>query len=91
MNFIKELLGIGNNGQSEELLKEHCPNCWGDQKYDNLIREKYKDTQISVNNKNSNYAFIQDFIVNQMDGIKLKSSVNGTSCPTCKIEYKENA
>jgi len=65
-----------------------CPNCWGDQEYGNLVRDKYRDAQISVNNSNSKYAFIQDFVVTHLDGIKLKSTVHGTECPTCKITYK---
>lgn len=64
-----------------------CPNCWGDQEYGNVIREKYKDAQIDVNNRESKHAFIQDFIVTHLNGIKLKSTVHGIECPTCKIKY----
>ncbi|MFT6126886.1 MAG: hypothetical protein ACJA1Z_000664 [Patiriisocius sp.] len=88
MKFIKELFGNRNEKEISELSSYYCPNCWGDQEYDNLIREKHKDAQISVNNHSANYAFIQDFIVTHMNGIKLKSTVKGTDCPTCKIEYK---
>ena len=31
-----------------------CPNCWGEQEYDNMIREMYTDMQIDVNNHNAN-------------------------------------
>lgn len=85
MKFIKQLFGNKNQEEISELSSGHCPNCWGDQKYDNLIREKYKDAQISVNNHSAKYAFVQDFIVTHMDGIKLKSTIKGTECPTCKI------
>ncbi len=85
MKFLKELFGNKNQENISELSKGYCPNCWGDQEYDNLIREKYKDAQISVNNHSANYAFVQDFIVTHMDGIKLKNTVKGTECPTCKI------
>ena len=27
-----------------------CPNCWGEQEYDQLIRAMYRDKQIDVNN-----------------------------------------
>ena len=66
----------------------YCPNCWGDQEYDNLVRVKYQDAQISVNNHVANYAFIQDFIVTHMSGIKLKSSTKGNECPTCVLKNK---
>ncbi|WP_019671036.1 hypothetical protein [Eudoraea adriatica] len=73
----------------DEIPTGVCPNCWGDQEYGNIIREKFKDAQIDVNNRESKYAFIQDFVVTHLDGIKLKSAVHGTECPTCKVKYKE--
>ena len=63
-----------------------CPNCWGNQEYDNQIREMYEDKQIDVNNHQANYAFIQDFIVNHIDGIKLKKGNNSFECPTCHLK-----
>lgn len=87
MNFLKKLFqGPKKEAELNTLTNDYCPNCWGDQEYDNLIREKYKDAQINVNNHEANYAFVQDFIVTHLDGIKLKSSVNGFECPTCKIQ-----
>ncbi|WP_024482533.1 hypothetical protein [Cellulophaga baltica] len=62
-----------------------CPNCWGDQEYGNVIREKYRDIQIEVNNKERKHAFIQDFIVTNLSGIRLKSTINGLECPTCQL------
>lgn len=88
MNFIKELFKNKSEIEVSQLSDEYCPNCWGDQKYDNLIREKYKDAQISVNNHNANYTFVQNFIVTYMRGIKLKSTAKGTECPTCTISAK---
>lgn len=72
----------------DEVPKGVCPNCWGDQEYGNVIREKYKDIQIEVNNNASKHAFIQDFMVTQLKGIQLKSSIQGLECPTCKVSYK---
>ena len=63
------------------------PNCWGDQEYGNVIREKHKDIQIEVNNRESKHAFIQDFVVTHLNGIKLKSTIHGVECPTCKVRY----
>ena len=65
-----------------------CPNCWGNQEYDHTIREMYIDKQIDVNNHNANHAFIQDFVVNHVNGIKLKKGNNGMVCPTCKSEFQ---
>ena len=63
-----------------------CPNCWGEQEYDNKIRELYADKQIDVNNHEANYAFIQDFVVNHIDGIRLKKGNSGLECPTCRAK-----
>ena len=64
-----------------------CPNCWGKQEYDHQIRELYEDKQIEVNNHEANYAFIQDFVVTRIEGIKLKKGNNSLECPTCKAQY----
>ncbi len=63
-----------------------CPICWGEQEYNNEVRELYYDKQIDVNNHKANYAFIQDFVVNRIDGIKLKKGNNGLECPTCRVK-----
>lgn len=88
-NIFNKLFKKEKSDEFDIVPKGVCPNCWGDQEYGNVIREKYKDAQIKVNNKESKYAFIQDFIVTNLDGIKLKSAVHGTECPTCKISFKE--
>ncbi len=67
--------------------KNYCPNCWGEQEYDNQVRELYKDHQIDVNNHSANYAFIQDFVVTHLNGIHLKKGNTSLECPTCKIKY----
>ena len=64
-----------------------CPNCWGQQDYNNQIRELYKDQQVDVNNHAANYAFIQKFVVTHLDGIHLKKGNNGLECPTCHTKY----
>lgn len=66
-----------------------CPNCWGEQEYDNIIREMYDDMQIDVNNQKANYSFLQDFVVTHLEGIKLVKGNNSFKCPTCrfKIDY----
>jgi hypothetical protein len=70
----------------EETPEGLCPNCWGSQEYHNIVRELYDDKQIDVNNHEANYAFIQDFVVNKIDGIKLKKGNSGLECPTCRVK-----
>lgn len=59
-----------------------CPVCWGYQEYDAKIRTILQDKQIDVNNHKDSYMKIQKFVVEQIDGIKLKEG-NIESCPTC--------
>ena len=40
-----------------------CPNCWGEQEYDKVIREMHYDKQIDVNNLTAQHTFIQKFVV----------------------------
>ncbi len=70
-------------GEELEAPVGACPPCWGEQEFDNKIREIVKDRQINVNSGNENYAFIQDFVVNHVDGIKLKNQIDGLKCPKC--------
>lgn len=60
-----------------------CPNCWGKQEYGRVIRKMYVDKQIDVNNHESHHAFIKDFVVSKIDGIKLRKGKRGFECSTC--------
>jgi len=64
-----------------------CPNCWGTQEYNNTIRELYKDKQIDVNNQEAHHAFIKDFVVTHIEGIRLKKGSNNLECPTCHAKF----
>jgi len=83
ISFFKK----SKNETKKQVPDGFCPNCWGNQEYDNTIRELYEDKQIDVNNHNANYAFVQDFIVTRVKGIHLKKGNNSFECPTCKITY----
>ena len=88
--MIKALVSFFKKSKQETKGKTprgFCPNCWGNQEYDNEIREMYKDQQVNVNNHEANYAFIQDFVVTQLDRIHLKKGNNSFVCPTCRMKY----
>jgi len=76
--FFKKTAQETNNETPEGV----CPNCWGNQEYDSVIRELYQDHQIDVNNAQANHYFIQNVVVNKIEGIKLKKGNNGLVCPT---------
>ncbi|MEO9483680.1 MAG: hypothetical protein ABJG47_09555 [Ekhidna sp.] len=69
----------------KELVEEAgvCPNCWGEQAYDDKFIDKAREKQIDVNNHEGRHAFIQDFVVNHVDGIHLHKEDNGIGCPRC--------
>ncbi|MBT8321384.1 MAG: hypothetical protein KJO90_06920 [Eudoraea sp.] len=88
--MIDKLLSFFKKPKEETSSKTpegFCPNCWGTQEYDNQIRELYKDKQVDVNNHEANYAFIQDFVVTHIDGIRLKRGNNSLECPTCRTNF----
>jgi len=85
INFFRQSPEQTKNQAPEGL----CPMCWGYQEYDNKIRKLYKDRQIDVNNKEANYTFIQDFVINHIDGIKLKKGTSSLECTTCKLKHSQ--
>lgn len=74
-------------GQKAKAPEGICPNCWGEQEWDgkyvNLVEEK----QIDVNNHSQKYSFINEFVVEHMDGIRLKKTEQVFHCPTCEKHY----
>jgi len=88
--MIEKLIAFFRRPASEtknEIPEGVCPNCWGSQEYDSIIRELYQDNQIDVNNGQANLNFIQNVVVNKIEGIKLKKGNTGLECPTCKLSY----
>lgn len=64
-----------------------CPNCWGEQEFDNVVRELYRDHQIDVNNGQDNLNFIENVVVNKVEGIQLKKGNTGIICRTCRLKH----
>ncbi len=75
MNFTDNLIEFFCRPKEEtkdQVPVGACPICWGESEYDGEIRQLYKDKQIDVNNHKASHAFIQDFVVKNVDGIRLK-------------------
>jgi hypothetical protein len=92
--MIEKLINFFKRDRSETSGKSPegvCPNCWGNQEYDQQIRELYRDKQIDVNNHMAHYSFIKDFVVKHIDGIQLKKGSNSLECPTCKVKYDKQS
>lgn len=70
--------------------KGTCPLCWGYQQYDDKIRTLIEDKQIDVNNHKDSYMLIQEFVHQNIDGVKLKEGIV-TECPNCSVDMDKNA
>lgn len=92
MDLIENIINYfknQDNGTQEETSPEGiCPVCWGFQEYDGKIRTLFKDKQIDVNNHKDSYMLIEEFMVQHIDGIKLKEGVV-TDCPNCQPKKEE--
>lgn len=91
MGLLDKIFGKKRNSEmftDDELINAGaCPNCWGSQEYDNVIRQLTEDKQIDVKNHSSKHAFIQDFVVKHVKGIQLKKGNDGMTCNKCKTNY----
>lgn len=80
-NYLKD----ETNDKEASSPEGTCPICWGQQNYDGKIREMLVDKQIDINNHKASYMMIQDFMKQNVDGVKLKEGVI-TDCSTCQPE-----
>jgi len=94
MGFLTNMFGKEKNSQvlsDQEIVDAGaCPNCWGHQSYDGQFIEYVEDqTKSNINKDKLNQkAFVQQFIENNVTGIRLKKDGNQQACPICKTKYK---
>lgn len=94
MGFFSKLFGKKKNSEvlSDEQIAEAgaCPNCWGHSEYDGQYKEAVKDqTKSNIDgDKLHQKAFVQQFIENNVTGIRLKRDGDQQYCPVCKTKYK---
>jgi len=90
MDLLEKLVKFFESSKEETKNKTPegvCPVCWGYQEYDKKIRTLFYDRQIDINNHKDNYSFMQDFVKENIDGIKLKEGETST-CPKCGHQEK---
>lgn len=88
MNLIENLVDFFKKPEKETedaTPQGLCPVCWGYQEYDKKIRKLYKDKQVDVINHKASFMLIQNFVVQNIDGIKIKEGAV-LACPTCNHE-----
>lgn len=92
MDFFEQIVAYFN--KPEEDTKNStpegvCPVCWGYQEYDQKIRQLLKDDQIDVINHKKKYTKIRKFLMENVDGIRLKTAET-FNCPNCNAEDHQN-
>lgn len=94
MNFLRKIFGNKKNSEifsNEEIIEAGaCPNCWGIIKYDGEFNDYvYDQTKSNINkDKGKKKAFIQQFVENNLTGIRLKQSGKQQQCPECRTNFK---
>ena len=83
LNILSDFFARPAEETAGEVPEGACPNCWGHYEYDGQIRKVARDRQVDVANGVMRYAFIEDFVVNHIDGIRLRNGPHGRTCPTC--------
>lgn len=92
MEILESLINFFSKPQDETMAETPegvCPLCWGHQEYDHKIRQLFKDKQLDVNNHKKRYMIVQQFVKENIDGIKLKKGKT-IECPTCGNEHEQN-
>ena len=86
-NFVKSLVSYFSKSKDEvgnEIPEGACPNCWGHYEYGDKVRTIIHDRQIDVENKRQTRAFVEDFVVQHVDGAHLREENNILTCPSCE-------
>jgi hypothetical protein len=63
---------------------EYCPNCWGEQEYDGKVREVLAREHIDLNNVEENLGWIEAYVIEHFEGIKIKEENGRKVCPSCQ-------
>lgn len=67
----------------------YCPNCWGRQEYGGEFYEAIYKEDINLNNVEEKKGWIQAYALENLEGIKLDTSANPMTCPSCKVSYQK--
>src|SRR5690606_7677840 len=91
MSFVDSLVEFIRKPEeltSGEIPEGLCPVCWGYQEYDQKLRKLFRDKQVDVNNHQDSYMLVQKFVVDHLDGIKLRDG-EIVECAKCGKKKEE--
>ena len=83
-----------NNSNSQETLikpaicnnLKDVPNSWGHQRYEEKYFKVVVDKQRDVNNNLSRYGTLRDFVIRNIEGIRLKGKSDIDFCKNCNCQ-----
>jgi len=86
-------MGTTSNKNQEILIKPaickglaNVPNAWGHQNYSGEFLQIYVDKQKDVNNNLAKYGTLRDFVIRQIEGIKMKDKKSIDFCKNCTCQ-----
>ena len=85
MSFVDSLVEFIRKPEEQTVDKTPdglCPVCWGYQQYDKKLRKLFRDKQVDVNSGRDSYMLVQKFVVDHLDGIRLKEG-EVVACTKC--------
>lgn len=85
IDYLKRLLG--KQGVAETLPEGYCPNCWGEQEYEGQVREVLIKNHIDLNNVEQNLGWIEAYVIEHFEGIKMKDEEGSKVCPSCQKSH----
>jgi hypothetical protein len=62
------------------------PNSWGHQRYEGKYLRVSVDSQRDVNNNLARYGTLRDFVIRNIEGIKLKGKQSVDFCKNCTCQ-----
>jgi hypothetical protein len=90
-----ELLKIFTNflsrkEDSNDAPEGFCPQCWGRQEYEGKFYEAIYKEQINAENISSKAGWIDAYVKQNLEGIKLKEIDGIRECSTCNLTYRQS-
>ncbi len=83
--WIDSLVGYfsKSDGEPSSAPEGACANCWGHYEYESAVRKMVRDEQVDVQNHETTRSFIEEFVVQHVDGARLRNQDGAGHCEQC--------
>tara|TARA_B110000240_G_C13477373_1_gene443736 strand:+ start:1361 stop:1636 length:276 start_codon:yes stop_codon:yes gene_type:complete len=90
MNLLKSFKKfLEKKDNSTEGPEGFCPQCWGRQEYEGKFYEAVYKEKINTKNLASKQGWINAYVKQNLEGIKLEAANGIKGCPSCNLSYKK--